>query len=102
MIFHKNLWDQEAQKECSIIPLKEKLIKSPIIDSATPPNQILEIEIKRIVDIDLEPSWNYFFVKLLYINDISIDNLAKINLRFDNIKEAQIFKYFVEKEKINS
>ena len=102
MIFHKNLWDQEAQKECSIILLKEKLIKSPIIDSGTPSNQILGIEIKRIVDIDLEPSGNYFFVKLLYINDISVDHLAKINLRFDNIKEAQIFKYFVEKEKINS
>lgn len=101
MIFHKNLWDQETQKECSIILLKEKLIKSPIIDS-TPPSQILGIEIKRIVDIDLGSSGNYFFVTLLYINDISVDNLAKINLRFDNFKEARIFKYFVEKEKINS
>ena len=104
MFFHKNLYEPETKKECSIILLKEKLIKSPIIESITPPpaNQILIIEIKRILDIDLESSGNYFFIKLLYINDISIDNLAKINLRFESQKEAQIFKYFVEKEKINA
>ena len=104
MIFHKNLYEPETQKECSIMLLKEKLIKSPIIESTTPPplNQILIIEIKRILDIDLEASGNYFFVKLSYINDISVDNFAKINLRFDNHKEAQIFKYFIEKEKISA
>lgn len=100
MIFHKNLFDQETQKDCSIILVKEKLIKSPVITSSIQPNQILIIEIKRLFDIELEPSGNYFFIKMLYINDISVDNLAKITLRFDNHKEAQIFKYFVEKEKI--
>ena len=101
MIFHKNLFEQESQKECSIILVKGKLIKSPVITSSIQPNQILIIEIKRLFDIDLEPSGNYYFIKMQYINDISVDNLAKITLRFDNHKEAQIFKYFVEKEKIH-
>jgi hypothetical protein len=101
MILHKNLYEQESQKECSIILLKGKLIKSPVITSSIQTNQISIIEIKRLFDIDLEQSGNYYFIKILYIKDISVDNLAKITLKFDNHKEAQIFKYFVEKEKIN-
>ena len=31
-----------------------------------------------------------------------MDFLKTITLKFDNQKEAQIFKYFVEKEKIDS
>ena len=100
MIFHKNLLEQETQKECSILLLKEKLVKSSPIVSKEKPSNILIIEIKRLVDIDLEYSGNYFIVKLSYINDISVDNLGKITLRFDNQREAQIFKYFAEKEKI--
>ena len=106
LIFHKNLFYQETQKEWSIILLNEKLIKSDIITS-TPmsdkeKSQILILEIKRIIDIELEPSANYFIVMLFYIKDTSIENLGKISLRFDNYKEAQIFKYFVEKEKISA
>ena len=100
MIFHKNLLEQKTQKECSILLLKEKLVKSSPIVSKEKPSNILIIEIKRLVDIDLEYSGNYFIVKLSYINDISVDNLGKITLRFDNQREAQIFKYFAEKEKI--
>ena len=100
LIFHKNLFEQESKKECSIILLKEKLIKSSPIVPNEKPNNILIIEIKRIVDISLEYSGNYFIVQLAYINDISVDNLAKMSLRFDNQKEAQIFKYFTEKEKM--
>jgi hypothetical protein len=102
LIFHKNLYEEEKKQERSIMLLKEKLVISPIIESNTPPTPIEIIEIKRFVDIDLEASGNYYYVKLLYINDISVDNLAKLTLKFDNQKEAQIFKYFVEKEKINA
>lgn len=102
LIFHKNLYEEVKKQERSIMLLKEKLVISPIIESNTPPTPIEIIEIKRFVDIDLEASGNYYYVKLLYINDISVDNLAKLTLKFDNQKEAQIFKYFVEKEKINA
>ena len=34
MIIHKNLFEEESKKECSIILLKGKLIKSDIIDSS--------------------------------------------------------------------
>jgi hypothetical protein len=100
LIFHKNIFEQESKKECSIILLKEKLVKSSPIVPNEKPNNILIIEIKRIVDISLEYSGNYFIVQLAYINDMSVHNLAKISLRFDNQKEAQIFKYFTEKEKM--
>ena len=105
LIFHKNLLEIETQKECSILLLKEKLIKSPIINSMSlekDKNQILLLEIKRLIDIDLEIKDNNCFVKLSYINDVSVDSLKTITLKFDNQKEAQIFKYFVEKEKIDS
>ena len=106
MIFHKNLFDQETQKDCSIFLFKEKLIKSEVITNSTVIEKeklnILLLEIKRLIDIELEASGNYFFVKLCYINDVSIDTLAKISLKFDNYKEAQIFKYFIEKEKISA
>lgn len=106
MIYHKNLFEQETQKECSIILLKGKLIKSPVI-TASPATQdksnpILILDIQRILDLYLEPSGNYFIIKLTYINDISLDNQKPMTLRFENQREAQIFKYFVEKEKINA
>ena len=82
--------------------LKGKLVISPLIESNTPPSPIEIIEIKRFIDVELNASGNYFYVILRYIKEPSVDNLAELNLKFDNQKEAQIFKYFVEKEKINA
>ena len=106
IIFHKNLFDQETQKECSITLFKEKLIKSEVINNTTVIDKeklnILLLEMRKIIDIELEISENFFFVKIFYINDVSIDILGKISLKFDNYKEAQIFKHFLEKEKNNA
>ena len=145
IIFHKNLWDEDNQKECSIMLLKDKLIKSGIITPQKPlstqptdstamttsgdadteipsesPSQIpttsenkeekpdqtpiLILEMKRIIDIDIyhDESESYYLIEIFYINDTSIENLGKITLRFDSYKEAQIFKFFVEKEKMKS
>lgn len=107
MIFHKNLMIQEYKKECSIFILKGKIIISNLINSSTFEKEkkdptLLKLEIKRIFDIDIEPTENYTELKILFINEASIDNLGKLTLRFENQKEAQIFRYFSEKEKMNA
>ena len=106
MIIHKNLFEEESKKECSIILLKGKLIKSDIIDSSIlgkeKLNDLFILEIKRIIDIDIIPSGNYYIMELFYINGISVENLGKLRLKFETQKDAQILKYFVEKEKIEA
>jgi hypothetical protein len=105
LIYHKELFVEEDSKECSIILLKEKLIKCSDINSTDSGkdknNGPFILELKRIIEIDLEPANNNFEVQISYQKDFSFDNTSKLTIRFDNENEATIFKYFVEKERIN-
>lgn len=108
LIFHKNLFVQEDSKECSILLLKEKLIKSCIIDSTDITKEkltnFLFLEVKKILDIELEIEFskNYYFIKLTYLKEASFENVGKLSIRFENQNDALIFKYFLEKERVNS
>ena len=106
LIYHKELFVEEDSKQCSIILLKEKLIKCSDINSTDTGkdknNDPFILELKRVIDLDLEPANNNFVVQITYQKDLSFDNTSKLSIRFDNENEATIFKYFVEKERINA
>jgi hypothetical protein len=109
MILHKNIFIQELKKECSVFILKEKLIISNLINSDTFSNDdkkdptIHRFEIKRILDVDIDPTANDTSeVKITILNGTSIEEVRYFTFKFVNQKEAQIFKYFIEKEKMSS
>ena len=84
--------------------LKEKLIISNLIKSDTFSNDnkkdptIHRYEIKRILDVDIDPTANNASeVKISILNGTSIEDVVKFTFKFINQKEAQIFKYFIEK-----
>lgn len=109
MILHKKILIKEQNKECSVFLLKEKLIISNLINSETFSNDnkkdptIYKYEIKRILDIDLDPTGSDASeVMVTILKGTSIDDVVKFTYKFENQKEAQIFKYFVEKEKMTA
>ena len=109
MILHKNIFIQELKKECSVFILKEKLIISNLIKSDTFSTEdkkdptIHKFEIKRILDVDIDPTANDTSeVKITILNGTSIEEVRYFTFKFVNQKEAQIFKYFIEKEKMSS
>ena len=105
LIFHKNLYIEGSEEKNSIILLKNKLIKSDIIDSAkfftekTKLDSILILDLKRIFQIDSEEKNDIFYLKISYLKEASITNLGKLIIKFDKREEYKIFKFFLEKQK---
>ena len=107
LIMHKNLTVEGIKTKCSIILFKKKLVKSEVIKSKnfykdkSKLESVLILEMKQINDIDYEIKENIFLLKILYItaNNSSSKplNYVQLNIKFDEINEGKIFKYFLEK-----
>ena len=110
IIIHKNvdiIADNEPQKKCSLILLKKSVVKSDIIDSKDFINDknkldsVLILEMKRIFNIDFEIKDNIFYLKIIYITITgqSTLNLHALQVKFVNLNDGKIFKFFLSKQK---
>jgi hypothetical protein len=108
MVMHKNIGIEGSEKKCSVVLFKTKLVKSDIIDSKdfindkTKLNSVLILEMNQFFNIDYEIKDKVFNLILVYMsmspNGKSL-NYTQITLKFDNINEGKIFRYFLEKYK---
>lgn len=110
IIIHKNvdiIVDNEPQKKCSLILLKIGVVKSDIIDSKdfikdkAKLDSVLLLEMKRVFDIDFEIKETFYYLKIIYItiSGPSALNLHALNVKFENINDGKIFKFFLSKQK---
>lgn len=105
LILHKNLYIEGCENKCSLILLKNKLVKSDIIDSKKFINDkskldsVFILDLKRIIQIDTEEKQEVYFLIISYLNEGSISNLAKLIIKFETSDEFKIFTYFLEKQK---
>ena len=105
LIFHKNLYVEGNENKCSIILLKNKIIKSDIIDSTdfvndkTKLDSVFILELRRIIEMYSKEKDNIFYLTISYLANASISDLGKLIIKFDKSEEYKIFKYFLEKQK---
>jgi len=109
MIMHKNLDVEGFENKCSITLFKSKIVKSDIIDSVkfvknkSKLESVLIIEMKQLFDVDFDIKEDLFILKIIYItvNNSSNKplNYSPFNIKFDDINEGKIFRYFLEKYK---
>jgi len=108
MIMHKNIGIEGSEKKCSVVLFKTKLVKSDIIDSKdfindkTKLSSVLILDMNQFFNIDYEIKENVYNLTIVYMsmntNGKSV-NYTQIMLKFDNINEGKIFRYFLEKYK---
>lgn len=111
MIMHKNLniVIKNQESKSSIILFKTKIVKSDIIDSVdfikdkTKLSSVLILEMKQIYDIDFEIKDNIYNLNIITI-DVNPTNYSSLiyptfQIKFENINEGKIFRYFLEKNK---
>lgn len=109
MIMHKNIVIEGLEKKCSIVLFKSKLVKSDIIDSKDFINDkaklstVLILEMNQLYSIEYELKENAYYINIIYmtINTGSGKplNYTLMKLKFENINEGKIFRYFLEKQK---
>ena len=107
LIMHKNLDIEGSEKKCSIALFKTKIVKSDIIDSTnfikdkTKLSSVITIEIYQLYDIDFELKENIYIIKMIYMSINTSGNkplsYTSLKIKFENINEGKIFKYFLEK-----
>ena len=111
MIMHKNLniVIKNQESKSSIILFKTKIVKSDIIDSVdfikdkAKLSSVFILEMKQIYDIDFEIKDNIYNLNIITI-DVNPTNYSSLiyptfQIKFENINEGKIFRYFLEKNK---
>ena len=109
MIMHKNLDVEGFENKVSITLFKSKIVKSDIIDSVkfvknkSKLESVLILEMKQLFDVDFEIKEDLFILRIIYItvNNSSNKplNYSPFIIKFDDINEGKIFRYFLEKYK---
>lgn len=110
IILHKNadiIIGTEPQKKCSLILLKKGLVISDIIDSKEfskdkeKLKSVLMLEMKRFFHIEFDIKENAFLLKIIYISISGQNslNMQGLQIKFDNVNDGKIFKFFLSKQK---
>ena len=109
LIMHKNLDVEGSEKKCSIALFKTKIVKSDIIDSTNfikdkaKLSSVSTLEMYQLYDIDFELKDNIYTIKIIYMGLTTSGNkplnYTSLKIKFDNVNEGKIFKYFLEKYK---